>query len=64
MSGPGGMVFRDLILQDETNIEGTVGVISSDPPFKDGIARVTTVPLKALSDQVYIIYQSFVSFKL
>ena len=44
MSGPGGMVFRDLILQDEINIEGTVSVISSDPPFKDGNSQSTTVP--------------------
>ena len=29
----------------------TVNVISSDPPCKDDIARVTTVPLKPLSDQ-------------
>jgi len=31
---------------------GTVCVISSDPQCKDNNARFTTVPLKALSDQV------------
>ena len=30
----------------------TVSVISSDPPCKDGNARFTTVPSKALFDQV------------
>ena len=39
------------------NIKGTVGVISSEPPCKDGNVRFTTVPLKALSDQVCIINQ-------
>ena len=29
-----------------------VSVISSDPPCKDGYVRFTTVPLKALFDQV------------
>ena len=33
-------------------IKGTVNVIASDPPFQDDNARFTTVPLKALSDQV------------
>ena len=32
--------------------KGTVRVFSSDPPYKDDYARFTTVPLKALSDQV------------
>ena len=31
--------------------KGTVSVISSDPPWKDGNARFTTVPLKPKSDQ-------------
>ena len=31
-------------------LEGTVSVILSDPPCKDGNDRFTTVPLKALSD--------------
>ena len=35
-------------------VKRTVGVISSDPPCKDGNARFTTVPLKALSDQMGI----------
>jgi len=33
-------------------IKGTVSVISIYPPYKDGNARFTTEPLKALSDQV------------
>ena len=33
-------------------LKGTVSVISSDPPCKDDNARFSTVPLKALSDQV------------
>ena len=33
-------------------------MISRDPSCKDGNALFTTVPLKALSDQVYIRYQS------
>ena len=37
----------------------TLSVISSDPPCKDGITRFTTVPLKALSDQVWIRYTCF-----
>ena len=49
--GPGStmieiMYFVTLLLK------GTVSVISSDPPCKDGNARFTTVSLKALSDQV------------
>ena len=31
--------------------KGTVSVILSDPPGKDGYAQVTTVPLKPLSEQ-------------
>ena len=34
--------------------KGTVSVVLSDPPCKDGNAWFTTVPLKALSDQVWI----------
>ena len=33
-------------------IKGTISVISSDPACKYGIVRLTTVPLKALSDQI------------
>ena len=33
-------------------IKGTVREVSIDPVFKDGNARFTTVPLKALYDQV------------
>ena len=32
-------------------LKGTVSVISSDPPCKDGNALFTTVPLKHLADQ-------------
>ena len=32
-------------------VKGTVSVISSDLPFKEGNARLTTVPIKALSDE-------------
>ena len=38
-------------------IKGTVNVISSDPPSKDENAQFSTVPLKALSDQISIRYQ-------
>ena len=33
------------------NYIGTVSIISSDPPCKDGSAIFTTVPFKSLSDQ-------------
>ena len=42
----------------------TVVVVSSYPPWKDGNARFTAVPLKALSDQVWIRYRCFSFFKL
>ena len=32
-------------------LERTISVISSDPLYKDGNARFTLVPFKALSDQ-------------
>ena len=32
-------------------LNGSVSVISSEPPCKDGNARFTTIPLKSLSDQ-------------
>ena len=35
-------------------LTGTVNLISSDPPCKDGNARFTTVPFKDLSDQAWI----------
>jgi len=44
-------------------IKGTVSVISSDPPCKDGNARYTTVPLKALSDDKCGRYCHFSRFK-
>ena len=67
LSTLGGKVFRYYEQQQyyEQDIEytrresvqvflfkGTVSVISSDSPYKDDNARFTTVPLKALSDQV------------
>ena len=45
-------------------IKGTVLLISGDPLCKDGNARFTTVPSKALSDQVWIRYQCFCFFNL
>ena len=33
------------------SFKGTLIVVLSDPPCKDGNARFTTVPLKPLSDQ-------------
>ena len=44
-------------------IKGTVSVITSDPSCKDGNFRFATVPLKALSDQVWIIYQCLYNIK-
>ena len=35
-------------------MKGTVSVITSDPPCKDGNVRFTTVPLKAL----FIIFEN------
>ena len=34
----------------------TLSVIANDPPCKDGNGRFTTIPLKPLSDQVWISY--------
>ena len=45
-------------------IKGTVSIISSDFPCKDGNARFTTDPLKAFSDQVLIDVKCFCFFKL
>ena len=44
--------------------KGTVSAISSDPQCKVGDAWFTTVPLKALSDQVWIRYSCFCFFEL
>ena len=44
-------------------IKGTASLISSDPPCKDDNARFTTVPLKALSDQVYRIRYQCLKFQ-
>ena len=41
------------------NVEGTVSVVSSDPPYKDGNAWFTSEPLKALSDQEWNLYPCF-----
>ena len=43
--------------------KGTVSVISSDPPWKDGNARFTTVPLKPKSDQKCGRYRCFFCLK-
>ena len=40
-------------------VKGLISVISSDPPCKDGNARVTTEHLKALSDPVWTKYPCF-----
>jgi len=45
-------------------VKGTGSLISSDPPCKNGNTRFTTVPLKALSDQVWKRYSFFCIFKL
>ena len=45
-------------------LKGTVSVISSHPPWKDGNARFTTVTLKASSVQEWIRYPCFCFFKL
>ena len=48
----------------QTNVfKGTVSVILSDPPCKNGNARLTTVPLQALSDQVIKFFYTFCSDK-
>ena len=44
-------------------IKGTASLNSSDPPCKDDNARFTTVPLKALSDQVYRIRYQCLKFQ-
>ena len=41
------------LFDNEKLRQGTVSVISSDPPCKDVNARFTTVSLKPLSDQQY-----------
>ena len=41
------------LVQRGNAINGGLSVISSDPPCKDGSSRFTTVPLIALSDQIY-----------
>ena len=43
-----------LKVQDKSFLKGTVRVISSDPSSKDVNARFTTIPLKALSDKIWI----------
>ena len=40
----------EIVMYSEISVKGTVRVISSDPPCKDGNVRFTTVPLKPLSD--------------
>ena len=43
------MISKILVLL-VIHIEGTVSVVSSDPPCKDGNARFTNVPLKPSTD--------------
>ena len=51
-------IFKYLnVFKFNIKIKRTVSVISSDPSCTDGNARFTTVPFKALSDQVWIRYQ-------
>ena len=74
LEGSLGWVFKSLTCCYEANLrpwsrskyilKGTVSVISSDPLGKDNNARFTTVPLKALSDQVWIGYPCFCFYKL
>ena len=45
--GGGGVCLSSALLK------GTVRIISSDPPCKDGNAWFTKVPFKDLSDQVW-----------
>ena len=48
-------IFKHYVQQElvkDLMFKGTLSVILNDPTFKDGNARFTTVPLKALSDQV------------
>ena len=69
--GDNGSVFKQNNLpnldQDKnSNIKGTVSVISSDPPCKDSSIQFTTVPLKSLSDQTCLFISvnfSIVSYK-
>ena len=46
---------------ENSSVQGTGSLISSDPPCKNGNARFTTVPFKNLSDQVWNRYSCFVS---
>ena len=45
------IVFRYKYVPAILNLKGTVSVISSDLPFKDGFPRFPTVPLKPFSLQ-------------
>ena len=46
-----------LLFNNHYMFKGIVSVISSDPPCKDDNAWFTTVPLKAVSDQILIRYE-------
>ena len=48
------MILRFLSHISIIILKGTVSVISSDPQCKDGNARITSVPLKGLSDRVQV----------
>ena len=41
---------NEVLIKVYIRLKGTVNVISSDPPCKEGNARFTMFPLKALSD--------------
>ena len=43
-------------------VKGTLSLISSDPPWKEGMQKVTTVPFKPLTDQSW--KDNFMSFDL
>ena len=46
------------IWREDTEVKGTVSLISNHPSYKVGNARFTTVTLKALSDQLWIRWNS------
>ena len=63
------MCFKFLeYFQPYTNLticfKGAVSIISCDPPWNDDNACFTTVPLKTLSDQVWIMNPGFCFMKL
>ena len=51
------IIFTKLSSSIFFGLKGTGRVVSSDPPYKVDNALFITVPLKALSDHILIIYQ-------